>query len=177
MRTKGVGNVANVRYLLVSDREDQFLFVIWTCRKCVPVFPFRSALLKIWHFLQTGMVQDMKYRKPFVVHAKWHRRKISQTKYSSVLSVNSSVQHNYETCNLSAQNVFRIQIGLFSSVLRILISIILLGLKVHKNENFSARFLILYYFIVSSAEIFRFVKKIWLGSLLGEIRLFRLVWN
>ncbi len=46
-----------------------------------------------------------------------------------------------------------------------------LRLKVHKNGNFLAPILNFVLFIVSHAEILRFVKKfILFGSLLGEIR-------
>ncbi len=46
------------------------------------------------------------------------------------------------------------------------------------GEFFWLRFWILYYFIVSYVQILRFCKKNFLiGPLLGEIQLFRLVWD
>ena len=45
-------------------------------------------------------------------------------------------------------------------------------------EFFWLRFWILYYYIVGYVQILRFCKKkFWIGPLLEEIRLFRLVWD
>ncbi len=51
-------------------------------------------------------------------------------------------------------------------------------LKVHKDENFFwLRFWILYYLIVSYVQILRFYTTFFDLATIGEIRLFRLVWD